>query len=110
MNEASPLVRDLRRRKQKAKRKWQKLDEILEYVRKTDEEYRNSKPSATGYEQVVWRSCTMRECNAAGKCQQAETGTKFVKDGWRLAREKGETSPLERVQLLLALQCQPTGE
>jgi hypothetical protein len=30
LNEASPLVRELRRRKARAKKKWAKLDQILE--------------------------------------------------------------------------------
>ena len=94
VNEESPLVCDLRGR---SKRKWAKLDTILEYVRLTEEEYRNSKPPATGFETAVWTTCPSRECNRAGKCTR---GQLFQKHAWCLPREKGDRQPVERLKLL----------
>ena len=104
ISEGSALVRDLRHRYQKGKRKWRNLDLILEYVRKTDEEYRNSKPPAVGYEAAVWRTCTSFACNMAGKCI---VGSKFLKDAWNLPREKGEMAPKERLELFLGWKLDP---
>ena len=103
INNASPLVRDLRRRKQKARRKWAKVDEILDYLLRTDDEYRNSQPPAVGFEKAVWKTCTERSCNAEGRCVQ---GSPFVKDGWNFKRAKGEMIPKERLELMLDLQLQ----